>query len=59
MCLMAPVIRPSGMTHGRPPCSSLPSLGEPMVPNLVSSPRVLVKQALVLTIRIFLSWQSC
>jgi hypothetical protein len=53
MCLLAQILRPSGLTHGRPPCSSLQSPVDlvPMVPNLVSSHRVLGKQALVLKIR--------
>jgi hypothetical protein len=37
MGLLARVLGLSGPTHGRPPCSSLPSLGDmvPMVPNLI------------------------
>jgi hypothetical protein len=40
MGLLARALRPSWPTHGRPPCSSLPSPRDvvPMVPNLVSSP---------------------
>jgi hypothetical protein len=38
MGLLAHVLMPSGLTHGRPPCFFLPSPGDmvPMVPNLVS-----------------------
>jgi hypothetical protein len=56
MGLLAHVLRPSGPTHGKPPCSFLLSLGDvvPMVPNLVSSPRVLGKQALILVNQILL-----
>jgi hypothetical protein len=37
MGLLDCVLRPSGLTHGRPPYSFLPSLGDvvPMVPNLI------------------------
>jgi hypothetical protein len=37
MGVLARVLRPSGLTHGRPPCSFLPSLGDvvPMVSVLV------------------------
>jgi hypothetical protein len=58
MGLSARVLRPSGKTHDRPPCSFLLSLGDvvPMVPNLTSSPRVLDKRALILVIQIFLLW---
>jgi hypothetical protein len=40
MGLLARVLRPSGPTHGRPPCSFLPSLGYvvPMVPKLGMPP---------------------
>jgi hypothetical protein len=60
MGLLACVLRLSGPTHGSPPCSSLPSSGDvvPMVPNLVSSPRMLAKRALIPINHIFLSWQS-
>jgi hypothetical protein len=56
MGLLARALRPSGLTHDRPPCSSLPSLGDvvPMVPNLISSPRVLGKRFLILVNQIFL-----
>jgi hypothetical protein len=39
MGLLARVLGPSGMTHGRPPCSSLLSPQDlvPMVPNLVKT----------------------
>jgi hypothetical protein len=42
MGLLTRILRPSGPTHGRCPCSSLPSRGVlvPMVPNLISNPRV-------------------
>jgi hypothetical protein len=45
---LARVLRPSRPTHGRPHYSFPPILGDvvPMVPNLVSSPRVLDKRAL-------------
>jgi hypothetical protein len=58
MDLLACVLWLSGMTHDRPPCSSLPSPGDvvPMVPNLISSPRVLGKRALIQINQIFLSW---
>jgi hypothetical protein len=50
MGLLTRALRPSGLTHGRLPCSFLPSPGDvvPMVPNLVSNPRVLDKRALIL-----------
>jgi hypothetical protein len=50
MGLLARALSPSGLTHGRPPYSSLPSPGDvvPMVPNLVSSSRVLGKRILIL-----------
>jgi hypothetical protein len=56
MGLLAHVLRPSGPTHGKPPCSFLLSLGDvvPMVPNLVNSSRVLGKQALILVNQILL-----
>jgi hypothetical protein len=56
MGLLARALRPSRPTHGRLPCSFLPSPGdvEPMVPNLVSSPQVLGKRALILVNQIFL-----
>jgi hypothetical protein len=40
MDLLAHSLRPSGPTHGRPPCSFLLSPGDvvPMVPNLVRCP---------------------
>jgi hypothetical protein len=46
MGLLAHVLRLSGPTHGRPPCSFLPSLGDmvPVVPNLVSSPECLASK---------------
>jgi hypothetical protein len=61
MGLLAHVLRPSGLTHGRPPCSFLPSPRDvvPMVPNLISNPRVLGKRALTLVNQIFLLWHSC
>jgi hypothetical protein len=45
MSLLAHALSPSGLTHGRSPCSSLSSTEDvvPMVPNLVSSPRVFAK----------------
>jgi hypothetical protein len=56
MGLMACALRPSGLTLGRLLCSSWSSLGDmvPMVPDLVSSPRVLDKRALILVNQIFL-----
>jgi hypothetical protein len=56
MGLLARVLSPSGMTHGRHPYSSLLSPGDvvPVVPNLISSPRVLGKRALILVNQIFL-----
>jgi hypothetical protein len=56
MGLLARALRLSGPTHGSPPSSSLPSLGDmvPMVTNLVSSPRVLGKRALMQDNQIFL-----
>jgi hypothetical protein len=47
---LASALRPSGLTLGRPPYFFLPSPGVivPMVPNLVSNPRVLGKRALIL-----------
>jgi hypothetical protein len=55
MGLLTRVLRLSGLTHGRPPCSFLPSSGDmvPLVPNLVSSPSD-CKQALILVNQIFL-----
>jgi hypothetical protein len=40
MGLLVYALRPSGLTLGRPPCSSHPSLGDvvPMIPDLISSP---------------------
>jgi hypothetical protein len=48
MGLLACVVRPSAPALGRPLCSFLPSPGDmvPMVPILISSPRVLGKRAL-------------
>jgi hypothetical protein len=56
MSLLACVLRSSGLTHGRTPCSFWPSQGDvvPMVANLISSPRVLGKRALILVNQIFL-----
>jgi hypothetical protein len=56
MGLLACALRPSGLTKGRPPYFSLPSPGDvvPMVPNLVSSLRLLGKRALILVNQIFL-----
>jgi hypothetical protein len=56
MGLLARALRSSGPILGRLPCSSRPSLGDvvPMVPDLVSSPRVLGKQALIVVNKIFL-----
>jgi hypothetical protein len=56
MDLLAHSFTPSGSTHGRPPYSNLLSLGDvvPTVPNLVNSPRVLRKRALILVNQIFL-----
>jgi hypothetical protein len=56
MGLLAQILRLSGPTHGRPPCSSLSSPVDlvPIVPNLISSPRELGKHALVLKIHILL-----
>jgi hypothetical protein len=47
---LACALRPSGLTLGRLPYSFPPSPGDvvPMVPNLVSSPRVLGKRAMIL-----------
>jgi hypothetical protein len=58
---LACVLRPSGSTHGRPPCFFLlsPGVVVPMVPNLISSPQVLDKWALILINQIFLLWWSC
>jgi hypothetical protein len=57
---LACVLRTSGLTHGGPPCSFLLSPGAliPIVLNLISSPLVLGKRALVLIIQILLFWQS-
>jgi hypothetical protein len=43
MGLLARVLRSSGLTHGRPPCSFWLSPGDvvPMVPNLISNPQML------------------
>jgi hypothetical protein len=51
----------SGPTHVRPPYSSLLNLVDlvPTAPNLVSSPQVLGKRALVLKIQTLLFQQSC
>jgi hypothetical protein len=56
MSLLACALRLSGSTLGRPSCSSRLSLGEvvPMVPDLVSSLRVLDKRALIPVNQIFL-----
>jgi hypothetical protein len=61
MGLLARVLRSSGLIHGRPPYSFLPSLGDvvPMVQNLVSSLRVLDKRALILVNQILLLLRSC
>jgi hypothetical protein len=58
MGLLARVLRLSGQTHGRAPCSfpASPRDMVPMVPDLVSSPPVLDKRALILMYWIFLSW---
>jgi hypothetical protein len=50
MGLLTRALRLSGPTHGRPPYSIQPSLGDvvPMLPDLVNSPRVLGKRALIL-----------
>jgi hypothetical protein len=58
MSLLARVLRSSELTHDRPTYSSLQSPVDmvPMVPNLVSSLRVLSKRALILINQIFLSW---
>jgi hypothetical protein len=55
MGLLARSLRPSGPTHGRPPCSFRLSLADmvPMVPDLISSPRVLGKRALILVHQFF------
>jgi hypothetical protein len=47
---LARALRLSGPTLGRPPCSFLSSLRDvvPMVPNLISSPQVIGKRALIL-----------
>jgi hypothetical protein len=60
MGLLARVLRPSGPTHDRPPCSFLLSLGDmvPMVSILISSPRVLGKRALILVNQILLLRRS-
>jgi hypothetical protein len=56
MGLLARALRASGLTCGRLPYSSRPSPGGmvTMVPYLISSPRVLVKRALILVNQIFL-----
>jgi hypothetical protein len=56
MGLLARSLRLSGPTHGRPPFSFQPSPTDvvPMVPDLISSPRVLGKQALILVNQFFL-----
>jgi hypothetical protein len=56
MGLLVQALRPSGPTHGRTPCSSRPSVGDmvPTIPDLVSSPRVLGKRALIIVNNIFL-----
>jgi hypothetical protein len=53
MGLLAHALKPSGPTLGRPPYSDRPSLGD-LVPNLISSPRVFGKRALILINQIFL-----
>jgi hypothetical protein len=55
MGLLTKIVRPNGLIHGRPLFffSSLVDM-VPMVANLVSSPRVLGKRALVLKIQTFL-----
>jgi hypothetical protein len=56
MSLLAHALRPSGLTLGRPHCSSRSSPEDvvPMVLDLVSNPRVLSKRALILVNQIFL-----
>jgi hypothetical protein len=56
MGLLVRVLRLSAPTHGRPPYSFWLSPRDvvPMVPELVSSPRVLGKQALSLVNQTFL-----
>jgi hypothetical protein len=56
MSLMSRALRPSGLTLGRPPCSFCLSPGDvvPMIPDLISSPRVPDKRALILVNQIFL-----
>jgi hypothetical protein len=50
---LARAFRPSGLTLGWPPFSFLPSLGDvvPLVPILISSPRVLGKRAWIILTR--------
>jgi hypothetical protein len=57
MGLLTHVLGPSGLTHGRSPCSSLLSLGDlvPMVPNLVN--RVVVCQSSVPSNELILGWE--
>jgi hypothetical protein len=50
MGILAHVLRPSGLTPGEV---------VPMVPNLISSPQVLGKRALILINQTFLLRQSC
>jgi hypothetical protein len=49
MGLLARILRPSGLSHGRPPCNLLLSPGDmvPMVPNLIN-PQVRQPSPLVL-----------
>jgi hypothetical protein len=56
MGLLACALGPSGRTLDRPPCSYWLSSGDvvPMVPDLLSSPRVLGKRGLILINKIFL-----
>jgi hypothetical protein len=53
MGLLTRILRLSGPTHSRPLCSSLLSPTN-LVPNHISSPRVLGKRALVLKIQTLL-----
>jgi hypothetical protein len=56
MGLLPRSLRLSGPTHGRPPFSFRlsPTDVVPMVPDLISSPRVFGKQALILVNQFFL-----